>query len=267
MRARTAQLPRPPEGADRVIVTRDAVIVLDGASAFAPSPISPAAYADHLGTAIAAGLDASPGAPLAAILASAIHRTAETLGLRDDSGPSSTVAIARMGGKDADLLMLGDSYIAYRAGETTGVLTDDRLDGLALPERSRYRDRLAAGAGYDDTHAATLRDLQAAQRVRRNRSDGYWIASADPEAASHAITLTIPIPEVKWIALATDGTVTTARHLRLDDWDSIACSDETALAALLQRCHDWEKHDDPNGRQLPRAKRHDDKTIAVIGIP
>ena len=97
MRARTAQLPCPPEGADRVIVTRDAVIVLDGASAFAPLPISPAAYADHLGTAIAAGLDASPGAPLAAILASAIRRTAETLGLRDDSGPSSTVAIARDG--------------------------------------------------------------------------------------------------------------------------------------------------------------------------
>lgn len=120
-----------------------------------------------------------------------------------------------MAGKNADLLMLGDSYIAYRAGETTSVLADDRIDSLALPERGRYRDRLAAGAGYDDTHAAILRDLQGAQCVRRNRQGGYWIAAADPEAASHAIALTIPIPEVKWIALATDGTVTTARHLRL----------------------------------------------------
>jgi len=28
--------------------------------------------------------------------------------------------------------------------------------------------------------------------------------------------------------------------------------------------HQWEEHEDPNGVTLPRFKRHDDKTIAVI---
>lgn len=53
MRVQTALLPHPPAGADRVVVTPGAVIVLDGASAFGPATVSPDAYADQLGTEIA----------------------------------------------------------------------------------------------------------------------------------------------------------------------------------------------------------------------
>ena len=264
MRVRTAQLPCPPAGADRVIAVPGAIIVLDGASAFGPAPVSPADYADRLGTQLASAITATPAAPLPAILATAISATASALDLRDDHGPSSTVAIARVGDGNADLLVLGDSYIACRSAGTAAVLTDDRLDRLDLPESRRYRDRLAAGSGYDMTHAATLRDLQAGQRARRNTPGGYWIASANPEAAAHAITLTVPAASLDWIVLATDGAIETARHLSLDDWEAIADSGQTALSAFLQHCHDWEENDDPDGRQLPRAKRHDDKAIATV---
>jgi hypothetical protein len=264
MRVRTAQLPCPPAGADRVIVTPDAVIVLDGASAFGPAAVSPAAYADCLGTELASAVTASPGAPLPAILAAAISATASALDLRDDHGPSSTVAIARVGDANADLLVLGDSYIAYRSAGKAAVLTDDRLDRLELPESRRYRDRLAAGSGYDIVHAVTLRDLQAGQRARRNAPGGYWIASANPEAGAHAVTVTVPTASLNWIVLATDGAIETARYLGLDDGEAIADSGQAELAALLQRCQDWEENDDPDGRQLPRAKRHDDKAIAAI---
>jgi hypothetical protein len=98
MRVRVAQLSRTPEGADRVIVTSSAVIVLDGASAFGPATVSPAAYADRLGAELASALAASPAAPLREILAAAIGATASALGLCDDGGPSSTVAIARISG-------------------------------------------------------------------------------------------------------------------------------------------------------------------------
>jgi hypothetical protein len=43
-----------------------------------------------------------------------------------------------------------------------------------------------------------------------------------------------------------------------------ADSGQAALAAFLQRCHDWGENDDPDGRQFPRAKRHDDKAIATV---
>ena len=266
MRVRTAQLPHPPDGADRIIVTPGAVIVLDGASAFGPPAVSPAAYADRLGTELASAI-ASTAAPLPQILATAIGVTASALDLRDDHGPSSTVAIARLSGGNADLLILGDSSIAYRSAGTTAVLTDSRLDRLGLPQARRYRDRLATGSGYDTTHAATLRDLQAGQRVRRNAPGGYWIASANPEAAAHAVTVTVPQPPLEWIVLATDGAIGIARYLGLDDWEAIIRSDQGGLSALLQRCHEWEENADPGGRQLPRAKRHDDKAIATIRRP
>ncbi len=115
MHVRTAQLPCPPSRADRVIVTPGAVIVLDGASAFGPAAISLAAYAVRLGTELASAITASPGAPLPAILVTAVSAAANALDLRDDHGPSSTVAIARVGDANADLLVLDDSYIACRS--------------------------------------------------------------------------------------------------------------------------------------------------------
>jgi hypothetical protein len=242
------------------------VVVLDGASAFGPTTVSPAAYTDRLGTEIASAISASPAGLLPQILATAITATAATLNLHDDDGPSSTVAIARVSNGAADLLLLGDSYVAYRSASTTAVLTDDRLDHLRLPQVRLYRDRLAAGSGYGPAHTATLRELQACQRARRNVPGGYWIASANPEAAKHAVTLALPAASLDWIILATDGAVDTARHLGLDDWEAIAHSDQSTLSGLLQQCHEWEKNTDPDGRQYPRAKRHDDKAIATVRL-
>jgi hypothetical protein len=64
--------------------------------------------------------------------------------------------------------------------------------------------------------------------------------------------------------LATDGAVNTARHLGMDDWPALAHSGPAALARLLRHCQDWEQYADPDGRQLPRSKRHDDKAVASL---
>jgi len=266
MRAAIAQLPRPPGGADRVAVTGNAVVVLDGASAIEPVSVPPGVYADHLGAAIVAVLAAEPGAALTSVLAGAIEAAAGTLGLSGDACPSSTVAMARMTGSQVDLLALGDSFIFYPAGagNGAGVLTDDRLAALCLPERRRYRERLAAGNGYDDTHHDLMRALQREQRKHRNRPGGYWIAEADPAAAWQAFTLSVPVAAMSWAVLATDGAVNTARHLGLDDWPAFARTGPAALDRFLARCHDWEEHGDPGGQDFPRAKRHDDKTIVSV---
>jgi len=268
VRTSAAQLPEPPHGADRVVVTGNTVIVLDGASAFEPADVPPGEYASRLGDSIAAALAVAPEAPLASVLAEAIAATTAELGLDDDAGcPSSTVAMARLAGNVLDLLALGDSYIFYGTGPGgpgTGTLTDDRLAGLGLPEQRLYRERLAAGGGYGDAHRELLRALQRGQRLRRNRPGGYWIAAADPAAASHALAITFPATADTWAVLATDGTVNTARHLGLDDWPALARSGPAALASLLRHCQDWEHHADPDGRRLPRSKRHDDKAIASL---
>jgi hypothetical protein len=262
----TAQLPLPPAGADRVAVTTTAAAILDGATAFEPASMPASRYAERLAAALTASLTAAPETPLHDVLAEAISMTARSLELSGPDGPSSTVAVARLSGDRIDLLALGDSIIAYDTPAGPAILTDDRLDLLGLPERDSYRQRLTSGTGDDGTHQALLRQLQRHQRQHRNQPDGYWIAAAAPAAAHQARTLSIPTASTAWIVLATDGAADIIQYLGADDWPAIAHQDATGLAALLQRCHSWEEHADPHGRLLPRAKRHDHKTIAAVSI-
>jgi hypothetical protein len=265
MRITTALLQACSQGADRIAVAGNAVAVLDGATAFEPGAVPAGQYAGRLSAAIASRLGDDMSAPLPRILEDAIRVTSAAMSMTGQAGPSSTAAIVRADPAAVDLLVLGDSFIFYGTDTAcTGMLTDDRIAGLGLPQRAQYRARLAAGSGYDQVHQRLLQDLQHEQRQRRNRPGGYWIAQADPAAARHARVLTVPADEVRWIVAATDGIVNTARHLRLDDWPAIARHGPHELARVLQDCHDWEEHADPGARLLPRAKRHDDKAIAVL---
>lgn len=259
MRSATAQLPTYADSDDKILTTDNAVIVLDGASAFRPVPVPASQYADTLGQALRAGLCRDPRGDLRELLAEAIRSTADALDLAPGDSPSSTVAIARELGDRVEALVLGDSPITTPAG----IFEDTRMDDLDLPERQAYRDRLAGGAGYDDRHRAMLRELQDAQAQVRNREGGYWIAEADPTAAAHALIRTWSVEEAPWTVLATDGAFNTMVHMGLDDWPSVVAMNDSELHAVLERCQQWEAEEDPDGRSFPRSKRHDDKAIAV----
>jgi hypothetical protein len=253
----SAQLPEPPEGADRIFIAPNAVIVLDGASAFGPANPDPAAYVECLGSHLRYALTSDPRADLPDALAAAIETTAVELELTPGLAPSSTVAIARWIDDRVDLLVLGDSQITT----PLGTVRDNRLDSIGVSERSEYQSRLAAGHGYDDEHRALLVALQTVQATHRNRSDGYWIAEADPRAAVHAITATHAVSDLPWLVLATDGAYLPLDHLGIEV-EPTNTPDE--LAALLRRCARWEATSDPHGTDLPRSKRHDDKTLVAL---
>ena len=260
MNVTLAQHPKPPSGDDRAFVTANAVIVLDGASAFTARDVPAAAYADHLGSTLAGLVDGN-NEPLTALLADAIEATVDALDLTPGGrAPSSTVAIVRRR-EDAsiDVLVLGDSQVVI-PGE---ILRDDRLAPLASAERTAYRTRLTSGHGYDDEHRRILAALQAEQLRHRNKPGGYWIAEAEPAAAEHALVRHLSPDEAPWCVLATDGAYKPMEHLGLDAWPTVAAADADDLAALLRRCQDWESTDE-RGQQLLRAKRHDDKTLVAV---
>lgn len=262
MRVASAQLPPIQDSDDKIFTTRHAVIMLDGASAFVPVPVPANTYADRLGKHLRDSLQAWPDADLRATLAGAIHTTARQLNLTPGQSPSSTVTIARELDGHLDLLVLGDNLVVL-PDET---ITDERMDQLDLAPRRKYQERLAAGAGYDDEHRAILRELQTQQAERRNREGGYWIAEADPDAASHALTTRRPISQTPWAVLATDGAYNTMQHLGLNDWPTLVNASAEQLDAELARCQDWESTGDPDASELPRAKRHDDKSLAVLTL-
>lgn len=260
MRTQTAMLPDAGSSQDRVYTTPKAVVVLDGASAFVPVDVSPSTYVDALGHFLMENLASDPRVPLTDALAGAIERSASLLELRPGASPSSTVAIAREDGDSIDLLVLGDSQIAT----PQGIYVDDRIARFAPAERAAYRARLAEGYGYDANHRELLRALQVEQSRHRNVEGAYWIAEAVPAAAHHAATTSLPVDAAPWLVLATDGAYRPMQHLGLDDWGAVAHKDSNQLDELLKALERWESDDDPDGLALPRAKRHDDKTIAVV---
>lgn len=264
MKVHTATLAGGSSNADRVFVTDHAVIVLDGASAFAPVDIDPGDYANVLGEAIADQLDTDPNQDLPDVVAAAIAHASAALRLGVGPSPSSTVAILRTQADVTDLYVLGDSPIHYGLGTAENVLTDDRMATLQLSERDEYRRNLASGAGYTNAHRETLAALQDAQRAHRNVTGGYWIAATDPHAAYQALTTTVPAAHIAWAVLATDGAADVVDHHGQPTWRSIAKLSADELRVLLQRAHDWEAATDADGKLMPRAKRHDDKTIAAI---
>lgn len=93
---------------DKVFTTPDAVIMLDGASAFVPVPVPASTYADQLGRHLQDTLATQPDADLPTALAEAISNTTRTLDLHEGHSPSSTVTIVRRSGDVLELLILGD---------------------------------------------------------------------------------------------------------------------------------------------------------------
>jgi len=97
----------------------------------------------------------------------------------------------------------------------------------------------------------------------RNTPGGYWIAEADPAAADRGITRSLPDSAITWAILATDGAADLIDHTHRP-WPDIAHADTDQLTALLAQLNEWESITDPDGCALPRAKRHDDKTLVAV---
>lgn len=259
MRTASAQIPKGG-GEDRVHTTAEAVILLDGASAFRPATVTPGAYVDALGAHILARVSSVDD--LRVILGDAIAATARELELTPGNSPSSTVAIIRMTMDEVECLVLGDSLIVL-PGQS---VIDNRLDQVSRPQRERYLARLKAGHGYDQEHRDMLRQLQAEQASHRNQPGGYWIAESDPAAADHATIVRRPVPSTPWAILASDGAYKPMSHLGLADWPNLQAADSEQLNRILGECQRWEDEVDPRGVEYPRAKQHDDKSLAVAKL-
>ncbi|ONM46507.1 PP2C family serine/threonine-protein phosphatase [Nocardia donostiensis] len=261
MEIAAAQVPAESDE-DRVITTENAVVLLDGASAYEPGTQPAGDYVDVLGNQLSTRL--TDGADLPVVLAEAIQATAIRLGLEPGKSPSSTVVIVWFNKQLLEILVLGDSAVIIRfADGSEEVIVDDRLAQLGIPEADRYRQRLSAGAGFDHQHHQLLQALQRRERQHRNQPGGYWIAEAEPSAAAHAITRRYPLRFVSWVIAATDGAFEVLTALGIP-WQRIADCSAEELRALLAFCTDWEANSDPDGQALPRSKRHDDKTIVVV---
>ncbi len=254
---------------DRVFRLPNGLILLDGASSFGTQQRYDGAwYADHLGHELHDVLARQPGRELVDALAAAIARVPRPRTGIDQDPPSSTVAIARWNDEDLDVLVLGDSpAVVFHRDGTATIVQDDRLAAIAPQQRHAYRERLRHGGEFDAAHTALLHSLQAAQRQQRNTPGGYWIAELDPQAARHALTHTFSRADAPAVLLVSDGIAAgVEQYATPPTWHAARQVIEAEGARRLAELIHVIELSDPDGRRWPRAKRHDDKSVAFAAI-
>ncbi|MFG2055471.1 hypothetical protein ACGFI9_15740 [Micromonospora sp. NPDC048930] len=270
MRVRSATDPAPGrlENEDVVFRFGPLVGVLDGATVpegFDTGCVhGPAWYVRHLAARIGLAIAARPAATLMSSLAAAI------LGVRADHGdqcdldhpgtPSATVCLLREGGDQVDYLVLCDSPLVLDTGGEVSVVSDDRL-AAAMADLRRTAEALP---GNDLDPQLRFRRSVTVQRARMNRTHGYWAAAADPDAAYHAVTGTLPLRgpgALRRAALLSDGASCAVDQFGLFDWAGLL--DVTVAEGpegLIGRVRAAER-DHPE--RLRRHKRTDDASVAL----
>ncbi|SIQ20112.1 hypothetical protein [Micromonospora avicenniae] len=271
MRVRSASAAAPGRDVNEDVVFRfgPLVGVLDGATVpegFDTGCVhGPEWYVRHLAARIGLAEAARPTASLMSNLAAAI------LAVRADHDgkcdldhpgtPSSTVCLLREGGDQVDYLVLCDSPLVLDAGGRVSVVSDDRLD-RAMTELRETVAMVPAGAAAD--RATRFRQAVGLQRERMNRTHGYWVAAADPDAAYHALTGTVPLRgpgALRRAALLSDGASSAVEQFGLLDWpgllDLVAAE---GPGALIDRVRTAER--DLSDR-LRRHKRVDDASVVL----
>lgn len=242
---------------DRIFLTNNAAIVLDGASHPDPATLDGRWIADQLGEELRSRLTSDPAIDLRSALRDAIVTVARCHDLTPGESPSTTVNIVRWSDDTVDVLVLCDSPVVLvdRAGKTHE-LRDDRLrdvnDGIGRP------------AGYRNENPDDWRTFVDLQSRQRNKVGGFWVAEADPDAAEHAVTAGWPLSDVAGVLAMTDGVSRGVDKYGIPPtWRQAYELATTDPALLVDAVHQAELTD-PNGSRWPRSKRHDDKALGVI---
>jgi hypothetical protein len=277
MRISSASEPAPgqPENEDHVFRFGPLVGVLDGATVPAGFETGcahgPAWYARHLAARIGLAAADRPTGSLAGNLAAGILAVRADHGDRCDldhpGTPSATVCLLRPTGDRLDYLVLCDSPLVVDRGGPIQVIADDRLAEVMTEVHRQSAVAVGAAGGPIGTDpVGRFRRSVAAQRRWMNRTPGYWVAAADPDAAFHALTGSLPLTgpdRVRRAALLTDGASRAVEPFGLLDWagllDVLTGRGPAELIRLVRRT---ERTDDDR-RVHPRTKRYDDASVIL----
>jgi hypothetical protein len=246
---------------DWVSASPGLIVVLDGLTARTDTGCHHgiAWYATNLGSALST-FASNRDTPLASALRSAIQHVANQhseCDLTNSATPAAAVAILRTNNDVLEYLVLGDITIVLDGQDGLQVITDDRVDNTARVEREGA-DRYPIGS--PGKQAALLR-MKRAELDARNRPGGYWIAAADPNVVTEALTGKFVLDGLRRAAVLSDGGARIVRLFELLDWSSLLdLLDQAGPGQVVRRIRAAESAD-PDGRRWPRNKQSDDATI------
>lgn len=267
MRVTGISVPRPgQQNEDLLIDTDSLVVVLDGCGV----PDSMAGTVDRgcrhgvpwyvrsLGDQLVR-LAAEPTTPLVDALSEAVSLVADahrdTCDLTNPETPASTVCVLRQRGRVLDHLVLSDSCVVFDRRPAGGVevVQDVRI---ARPQRREDPPPLGSAERADRDRKGA-----AARQARLNRPGGFWVASADPAAAAHALTGVSSTDGLAGVLVASDGGVRLNEFGELDWPDLLDLVADEGPQELVDRTREAETAD-PQALRWPRGKQYDDATVA-----
>lgn len=239
-------------------------VLLDGATipgaAATACNHSTAWFTRQLGVRIFQSLTFDPDRSITDCVAEAIKTFAEyhgeTCDISHTCHPSATVVALRERTGAIEYFVLGDSTLVLDTRARSIVITDRRLERVqpALRERVRTTQR------ETPEYAAARLALLEAERSARNTADGYWIASADPSAAYHAVTGLLARGELHRALLLSDGASVIVDRFELLSWDDMLdLAEHHGPHEVIRHVRDAEAG--PAGLAHPRSKLHDDATV------
>ncbi len=236
MQVWTASVAAPDqlENEDHVFQYGQLVGVLDGATVpegFDTGCVhGPAWYVRQLAARIGLAAAERPAAALMGNLAAAILAVRADHEGRCDldhpGTPSATVCLLRPSGDQVDYLVLCDSPLVVDLGDQVRVISDDRLKTAVTEVRQTAHTPPVTAGGADP--ATRFQRSVMLQRQQMNQTHGYWVAAANPDAAFHAVTGTLPLigpGRVRRAALLTDGASGAVEEFSLFGWpELLTCS-------------------------------------------
>lgn len=257
---------RPNE--DFVVVSPGLAVIVDGAGIPQGGCHHGVAwYAQQLAAHTMAALVGRADLPLTDGLAEALRSVAalhaDTCDLDDPGTPCAAVGILRVGDDRVDTLALSDATVVVETPEGVHVTCDQAIETMCGSEPDAL-----AGLRFDTPeHRAALDALVACQTRSRNRDPGWWVAAADPEAAHHAETMSVPRSDARRMVAMSDGATRPVDQMNLYAWpEYLDLLDKLGPVGLISHVRSVES-DDPDGATHARTKRHDDATIAhFLGI-
>ncbi|MGW0657556.1 protein phosphatase 2C domain-containing protein [Streptodolium elevatio] len=219
-------------------------------------------YVARLGLNLFTRASSSTDRSLTDCLADAVEATAalhaDTCDLTHPGTPSATVIVVRLTGDALDYLVLADSTLVIETTDETHVITDDREALVG----SKYRDAMDATPAGTSEHTAAHRAYVEALRSHRNQPGGFWVAAADPTAATEALTGSVPVSSVVDLSVLSDGASRAVDRFSLTDWPgALELLRREGPAALITQVRAAEDAD-PTGARWPRGKAKDDATAA-----
>ncbi len=267
MRAVLATAPVSPqlENEDFAAVTPSAAVLLDGAGT--PAGLGTGCvhgiswFARTLGTTLLSLITAADAGTLADGLHAAIgevrSRHEETCDLAHPGSPSATVVATRIRGDELEYLVLSDSVLVLAGDGVHQVVTDDRIETAARPHRGKYEGMPMGTPGRD----AAFREYVQTVRGLKNTPDGYWVASADPAAARHAVCGSAALAGLHAVLLLSDGASRLADLFGLVSWaELVSLVRREGPAELIRQVRRAEAAD-PDGSRWRRGKAVDDATV------